>query len=106
MEVEAELQEVRRKLSSAEEDRKQTEKQLHRVCEEQKALRVTVDELREEKENAEAQSATSERARRNAETERNSLKVSSTDRTVKHDELAFGSIFRPDLRPWTRSARS
>ncbi|VDO68480.1 unnamed protein product [Heligmosomoides polygyrus] len=87
MEVEAELQEVRRKLSSAEEDRKQTEKQLHRVCEEQKALRVTVDELREEKENAEAQSATSERARRNAETERNSLKTRLETLDAECEEL-------------------
>uniref|UniRef100_A0A7I4Z0L1 HOOK_N domain-containing protein n=1 Tax=Haemonchus contortus TaxID=6289 RepID=A0A7I4Z0L1_HAECO len=75
MEVEAELQELRRKLSSVTEERKQTEKQLQRVCEEQKSLRVTVDELREEKENAETQSANSERARRNAEAERNSLKA-------------------------------
>ncbi|KAK6030967.1 hypothetical protein OSTOST_02886 [Ostertagia ostertagi] len=57
------------------EERKQTEKQLQRVCEEQKSLRVTVDELREEKANAETQSANSERARRNAEAERNSLKA-------------------------------
>ncbi|KIH53522.1 hypothetical protein ANCDUO_16344, partial [Ancylostoma duodenale] len=75
MEMEAELQELRRKLSSAEEERKHIEKQLHRLCEEQKVLRVTVDELREEKANAETQSATNERARRSAETERNSLKV-------------------------------
>ncbi|KAJ1366374.1 hypothetical protein KIN20_027013 [Parelaphostrongylus tenuis] len=53
MEVEAELQDVRRKLNSVVEERKQVEKQLHRVCEEQKVLRVTVDELREEKENVE-----------------------------------------------------
>ncbi|KAK6046752.1 hypothetical protein COOONC_15741 [Cooperia oncophora] len=75
MEVEAELQELRRKVSAVTEERKQTEKQLQRVCEEQKSLRVTIDELREEKENAETQSAASERARRNAEAERNSLKA-------------------------------
>ncbi|KAK5964785.1 hypothetical protein GCK32_000463 [Trichostrongylus colubriformis] len=75
MEVEAELQELRRKLSSVKEERKQTEKQLQRVCEEQKSLRVTVDELREEKENAETQYANAERARRNAEAERNSLRA-------------------------------
>ncbi|PIO76905.1 hypothetical protein TELCIR_00992 [Teladorsagia circumcincta] len=75
MEVETELHELRRKLSTVKEERKQTEKQLQRVCEEQKSLRVTVDELREEKANAETQSANSERARRNAEAERNSLKA-------------------------------
>lgn len=83
MEMDAELQDLRRKLSSAEEERKQTEKQLHRVCDEQKILRVTVDELREEKANAETQSATNERARRSAETERNSLKVHTAWLVVK-----------------------
>ncbi|KAK6758259.1 hypothetical protein RB195_015838 [Necator americanus] len=87
MEMEAELQELRRKLNSAEEERRQTEKQLHRVCDEQKSLRVTVDELREEKANAETQSATNERARRSAETERNSLKVRIEALDVECEEL-------------------
>ncbi|WKY13181.1 hypothetical protein Q1695_004190 [Nippostrongylus brasiliensis] len=75
METEMELQELRRKLSAVEEERRQTEKQLHRVCDEQKSLRVTVDELRGEKESVEALNASNERARRNAEAERNSLKA-------------------------------
>ncbi|VDN20908.1 unnamed protein product [Cylicostephanus goldi] len=87
MEMEAELQDLRRKLSSAEEERRQTEKQLHRVCDEQKQLRVIVDELREEKANAETQSATNERARRSAETERNSLRARIEALDVECEEL-------------------
>ncbi|RCN49132.1 hypothetical protein ANCCAN_04704 [Ancylostoma caninum] len=98
MEMDAELQELRRKLSSAEEERKQTEKQLHRVCEEQKVLRVTVDELREEKANAETQSATNERARRSAETERNSLKARLESLDFECEELREQARCAEDAR--------
>ncbi|EPB78072.1 hypothetical protein ANCCEY_02855 [Ancylostoma ceylanicum] len=98
MEMDAELQELRRKLSSAEEERKQTEKQLHRVCEEQKVLRVTVDELREDKANAETQSATNERARRSAETERNSLKARLESLDFECEELREQARCAEDAR--------
>ncbi|KAK6046518.1 hypothetical protein COOONC_15977 [Cooperia oncophora] len=78
MEVEAELQELRRTkmevLTVRTKARQRKAAAASLVSRTESPLR-TIDELREEKENAETQSAASERARRNAEAERNSLKA-------------------------------
>uniref|UniRef100_A0A1I7XMV8 HOOK_N domain-containing protein n=1 Tax=Heterorhabditis bacteriophora TaxID=37862 RepID=A0A1I7XMV8_HETBA len=73
-EIEAQMRGLCRKLSSCEEERIESERQLEKLREEQRILRIKVDELREEKVQAELQSANSERARKTAENERSTIK--------------------------------
>ncbi|CAI4222792.1 unnamed protein product [Auanema sp. JU1783] len=83
-EIEVELQEQKLKYSSAVEEHTEAEKQLEKLREEQRSLRKTVDDLKEEKHKCDLQTSQLERSLKNSENEKNALK----ERTEKlEDEL-------------------